>query len=643
MSTNFFEHQEQARKKTRWLVLLFLLAVLGIGASLYLAARLIYLNGEEHLPPGASWWDPEWFAWIVGGTAVFIGLASGVRILSLRAGGSAVAEMLGGRAVSPDTRDPLEKRLRNVVEEMAIASGVPVPAIYVLDEEEGINAFAAGFRPDDAAVAVTRGTLQNLNRDELQGVIAHEFSHVLNGDMRLNIRLMGVIFGILALAVIGRFMLQFAGRSRVRSSKKGDGAAAIVLIGLILMIVGYIGVFVGRIIQAAISRQREFLADASAVQFTRNPFGIAGALKRIAGYVHGSRLQAPRSVEVGHFLFGEGQRSWLGGLLATHPPLEERIRRLEPGFAPEAGAQVGVAPGAVAPGSEVGVGPQQGAGVAAAVSGLASDGRIAVQPQGVMAQVGMPSAAHVDRGAAMRAHLEGDLEEELHRPEGAEALALALLMERQDAEVLRSQREFLQREIGAEGWEAVHRWMVHLESLGPSWRLPLLDLATPALRTLGDTQRADLLRRLEALAAADRTLSLFEFIVLRLVQRRLAAGAAARSGRARATTFDLDHLLAGVALYGESGNDLEALAAASGRPRERLAEAMERVRAEGLGLLGQVLDRLARTSFETRRMALDRVTRLVLADGRVTPREAELVRLVAVSLDCPLPPFLEAA
>lgn len=633
MSTSFFEHQEQARKKTRWLVLLFGLAVLGIGATLYLAARAIYLNGGESVPPGASWWDPEWFAGVVGATAVFVGLASGFRILSLRSGGTAVAEMLGGRPVSPETRDPLEKRLRNVVEEMAIASGVPVPAIYVLDGEEGINAFAAGFRPEDAAVAVTRGTLQNLNRDELQGVIAHEFSHILNGDMRLNIRLMGVIFGILAMAVVGRFLVQFAGRTRVRSSKKdGGAAAAVVLTGLVLMIVGYIGVFVGRIIQAAISRQREYLADASAVQFTRNPSGIAGALKRIAGYVHGSRLQAPRSIEVGHFLFGEGQRSWLGGLLATHPPLEERIRRLEPGFAPEKVPASGPSPAAGAAEGRTG-----GPGAAGF-----SDGRIAVQPQGLVARVGTPTAAHVEKGVAMRSRLEGELEEDLHRPEGAAALALALLMERQDSAALRSQREFLQRELGAEGWEAVHRWMVRLESLGPAWRLPLLDLATPALRMLDDGQRGDLLRRLEALAAADRTLSLFEFIVLRMVHKRLASGPLPRSGRARATTFDLDHLLAGVALFGESGSDLEALAAASGRPTDRLGEALARVRTEGLPLLGQVLDRLARTSFETRRTALDRVGRLVLADGRVTPREAELVRLVAVSLECPLPPFLEA-
>mgnify|MGYP001017651503 FL=1 len=324
MATSFFEHQEKARRNSRLLVFLFALAVLGIAAAIYLAVMGALGMSECRENPACrfTWWDPVFFLYVFGGTLGFVGLASGYRILSLKSGGGSVAEMMGGRQVDPGTRDPLERRLVNVVEEMAIASGVPVPAIYVMDGEPGINAFAAGFSPNDAAVAVTRGTLETLDRDKLQGVIAHEFSHILNGDMRMNIRLIGVLFGILAIAVIGRIILSFAGRTR--GSKKDNGAAAVALAGLVLMIVGYIGLFVGRIIQAAVSRQREFLADASAVQFTRNPLGISGALKTIAGWEAGSRLAAPKTVEVGHLLFGEGQPSWLGGLLATHPPLEER-------------------------------------------------------------------------------------------------------------------------------------------------------------------------------------------------------------------------------------------------------------------------------------------------------------------------------
>ena len=262
---------------------------------------------------------------------VLIGGASGTKMLSLRRGGGAVAEMLGGRLVSEMTDDPHEQRLVNVVSEMAIASGTPVPLIYVLDGEAGINAFAAGHGVEDAAVAVTRGALEQFTRDELQGVIAHEFSHILNRDVRLNTRLTGLLFGILVLSVAGRLLLRGGAHARIgRSNDRGGGAGAAVAIGLALMIVGYIGVFFGRLIKQAVSRQREYLADASAVQFTRNPEGLASALKRIAGYADGSIIEAPAAEEVSHFFFADGMRSaFFGKMLSTHPPLEERIRRLD--------------------------------------------------------------------------------------------------------------------------------------------------------------------------------------------------------------------------------------------------------------------------------------------------------------------------
>src|SRR5690606_28971990 len=248
-----------------------------------------------------------------------------------RQGGSVVAGLLGGLPVNPATDDPDERRLVNVVEEMAIASGVPVPAIYVLPGEESINAFAAGYGVHDAAVAVTRGALKHLTRDELQGVIAHEFSHILNGDMRLNIRLIGLLHGLLLLALIGRVLLRSGGRSRGRRKEKG-GSVQVALIGLGLVLLGYIGVFFGKLIKAAASRQREYLADAAAVQFTRNPEGIAGALKKIGALGAGSRIVHPRAEELSHLYFASGLRSSFAGLFATHPPLVERIRRIDPSF-----------------------------------------------------------------------------------------------------------------------------------------------------------------------------------------------------------------------------------------------------------------------------------------------------------------------
>src|SRR5208283_107876 len=241
---------------------------------------------------------------------------------------SAVAESLNGRLLTSNTNNPDERKLLNVVEEMSIASGVPMPKVYVLDNEDGINAFAAGHTPSDAAVAVTRNCMTKLSRDELQGVIGHEFSHILNGDMRLNLRLMGTIFGILCLAIIGRVLLQTA-----RGGGRGRGQNPLPLLGLLLLVIGYIGVFFGRLIQAAVSRQREFLADASSVQFTRNPEGITGALKKIGGLGEtGSRLSHAHAEELSHMFFGNGVSEPFIGLLETHPPLAERIRVFDANF-----------------------------------------------------------------------------------------------------------------------------------------------------------------------------------------------------------------------------------------------------------------------------------------------------------------------
>lgn len=318
---NFFQRQQDVRRSSRRLVVLFVVAVVVLVVVVDLIAFLLLGLSEQ---------DATSILNILIGLSLFmivaIGLTSLFRMLALRnGGGGKVARSLGGMPVPEDTTDPRLRRLRNVVEEMAIASGTPVPEVYVLPNENGINAFAAGFTPADAAVAVTHGALERLNRDELQGVIAHEFSHVVNGDMRLNIRLMGVLFGILGLAVIGRIMLSIRGERN-----------PLPLIGLVLMIVGYLGVFFGRLIKAAVSRQREYLADAAAVQYTRRTEGLVGALKKIGGIEEGSKLRDKRSEDVSHMLFGEGFASWF----ATHPPLARRIRTLDPTFDPAQLAQL---------------------------------------------------------------------------------------------------------------------------------------------------------------------------------------------------------------------------------------------------------------------------------------------------------------
>lgn len=337
MSSNFFAQQDLARRNTRILVVLFTLAVLLLLLLTNIIALLSLGFVDASLIAGSwQWQNLPWH--LVSLVSLVVIAAVGIAVLykwqQLKAGGKVVAQALGGVRLTPDSTDPLQRRLLNVVEEMALAAGTPVPPVYLLPESS-INAFAAGYSPSDAVIGVTQGCLQQLNRDELQGVVAHEFSHILNGDMRMNIRLIAILNGILFLGHIGYYMLRGSrGSSAIRigsgrSSGSKNNAGGIVLLALGLVVIGYLGSFFGNLIKAAVSRQREFLADASAVQFTRNPRGIAGALKVIASHSSHSKIANPNADENSHLFFGEAISRW-ASIFATHPPLASRIKRLEP-------------------------------------------------------------------------------------------------------------------------------------------------------------------------------------------------------------------------------------------------------------------------------------------------------------------------
>ena len=330
---NFFEQQDQARRRTVWLVLLFILAIVCVALSFYALALIVIVpQAQERGAQGAQiWWNTEIFLQITGAVCLIIFLGAGVQRLRLGGSGKSVAEALGGQLLQGATNNADEQKLRDVVDEMAIASGMPVPPIYIL-QEDAINAFAAGSNPQDAVLGFTRGAITQLNREELQGVTGHEFSHIAHKDTRLNLRIACVVAGVMLIALIGRVMLQVAGRiatvPNMSSKKDNRGSAALVFlaIGLGLLIIGGIGAFFGRLLQAAVSRQREFLADASAVQYSRNPAGIAGALRRIGGLPF-TPIQSPTASGLNHFFFSMPIHSWL----STHPPLAERVRRIEQG------------------------------------------------------------------------------------------------------------------------------------------------------------------------------------------------------------------------------------------------------------------------------------------------------------------------
>lgn len=646
---NFFEHQELARRQTRRMLWMFALSVCAIVVVIDLVVVFAFgLDGALRAGTG-----PVTRVLTLLSLAVVGVIAAGslYRVASLRGGGAAVARSLGGVPVPPATGNLAYQRLRNVVEEIAIASGVPVPEIYVLEDEEGINAFAAGYAPADAAVAVTRGALDKLTRSELQGVIGHEFSHILNGDMRLNIRLMGVVFGLLVIATIGRRIASGTRRSR--------DAGGVVMFGLALFAAGYLGVVLGRVIKASISRQREYLADASAVQFTRQTDGIAGALKKIGGLAQGSKLAGSGTEEIAHMLFGDGVG--YSALFATHPPLAARIRRLDPAFREDEFKAI-----AAAWSRPVQVLDEDADRGDVSISGFAPatastrpsrerkarlpDARAELElaPGVVADQVGNPGGD--DRGVArtLRRTVPSFLREAARRPERAVPLVLSLLLN-DEPEVREQQLALIALHYDEGTRETARVYAEALPGLHPMQYLPLAAMAFPTLRRRPRPQIATFMRVLRQLIDADRRVTLREYCLARLVDAQITAAldppAAMPAGRARlgALTRELSDLLAILARY---GNDDEAAArrAYVGGLHEALPQAAIPYAppvdwAAALDRALPALDRLAPTGKE---LVVRAMTRAIGSDGKVSVTEAELLRTVCAVLRCPLPPLLQA-
>ena len=515
---DFFEHQDQARRNTKQLIGLFGLAIIAMIVSLYAIALMGLVSFFEQ---PLQFWQPDVLLAVSVGTLSMIGAGSVNKMIELRRGGPAVAESLGGTQVNPQTTDFKEQQLLNVVAEMALASGTPIPTVYLLRHEIGINAFAAGYAPDDAVIGVTRGCLEQLSRDELQGVIAHEFSHILNGDMRLNLKLMGILQGLLYIYIIGRILT----RSSSSHSQRRDRDGRLFCFGLAIMAVGGIGLMFGRLIKSSVSRQREFLADASAVQFTRNPLGLAGALRRIGGHGTGSRLQSPKAESASHMFFGAVfQPSFLQGWMATHPPLSERIRRMTgQSVAPASVPTASIAtPNELANAGAMGLAAQGSPSTGSIPVGSASTGSTAAIPQveQFMASVGTASPQHLTKAHAWLQSLPPELNEALRSPTGAMALVCSLLLDARPT-VRSQQLKLVQASSLAIEPAQVEQIADLLSGLDARKYLPLLDLSIPALRTITPQQCADFFKQIQALVKADGKLSLSEYVLQLIVQKRL--------------------------------------------------------------------------------------------------------------------------
>ena len=654
---DFFARQDQARRNTKWLVFYFVLAVVLLIALVYFISLVVFagVHAKQHhsyddAPIQFVLWDPEIFLGATIGVLAVIFIGSAYKTNELSAGGSAVATLMGGRLVNQTTTDANERKLLNVVEEMSIAAGVAMPQVYVLNDERGINAFAAGHTTGDAAIGVTRGCIEMLSRDELQGVIGHEFSHILNGDMRLNLRLIGIIFGLLCLATVGRILLY------ARSSNSRD-KNPLPILGLALIALGAIGVFFGRLIQAAVSRQREFLADASSVQFTRNPSGLSGALQKIGRYSYGSKLESNHAPDLCHMFFGNGLGGSLFGAMATHPPIPDRIHAIDPAWD---GKFPALKPEQIETVKRAAISelertrPPMPQVLGAILGGAVLTGDDdapkppVIRTNSVLPNLGNPTPLHLKYAEQLRDALPENLKAAARQPLDASALIYALLLSA-DEKLRGEQLAAIASRVSDSVSKQTAALFPDVVAVAKRTRLPLVNLAIGALRNLTADQFKQFSQTLEWLVGSDGKVELFEFVLQKIVLHHLAP----KFGGARPTTVqfytikplvpDCVVVLSALANVGSSdaGEIQKAFAAGAPYLRAPTDVLLELLSQENCGVeqLDAALNRLALAVPIIKKNLIEASSRVVGADGIILEAEAELLRAIADTLDCPMPPL----
>jgi Zn-dependent protease with chaperone function len=642
---DFFEQQDKARGLTGYLFLLFGFAVVCIIISIFCLAS-VAVGFEKDLAGLA--WTFELAIISTIGTVIAVFLASAFRISWLSSGGKVVAESMGGQRLSQNTKDPLSRQVLNVVEEMAIASGTPVPPVYLM-EEQGINAFAAGYSPRDAVIGVTRGCATKLNRDQLQGVMAHEFSHILNGDMRINIRLTGIIFGIVFLSSIGRILTNIAyvsgGRRR---NGKDSGGGALIILGIGLLIIGGIGGFFGAMIRASISRQREFLADASAVQFTRNPDGIAGALKRIGGYSHGSKLKSAGAQEFSHMFFSSG----ISSMFATHPPLPIRIKRIDPNWKNTYPDTDKISATASQSSQVAGASGFTGS----ADSGPTSQNQAPSQsgsnrqerPQS--AQTFLKSEGKIDNEKlaqvrSLIASIPASLVEQAKEPFGARCLLFALLLDNKNLEARKRQVQMIENQAEEGTFDQTEKIEPFLTNLSCEQKLVLVEESRPAIAELSINQFSVFQKLIVQLIGADESIDLFEWCLHKVIEFDFGKQHYPRQlhGRAsiRSRISDCAVILGALSHYGQEGADPKPAFKKGIQALDRSGQIKLPASQDcGLSSMDKAIERLNKMSASEKRSLIDACARTIDHDGKTTDIEIQILRGIACALSCPLGPNL---
>ncbi len=656
---DFFEAQELRRKKTKWLVLLYAVAIVGIVVSIYLVA-VVALNVSSK--ESFSIFQPWLFAAVAAFNILVIGAASLFKIVELRGGGAHVASQLGGVQVAPTTTDRGERRLLNVVEEMALAAGVSVPPVYILNNEAGINAFAAGYSPADAVIGVNRGTIDQLNRDELQGVIAHEFSHVLNGDMRLNIRLIAILFGIQMLSMIGYFLLRSMGGGHRRSNgdNKG-GAGAILAIALALFVFGAIGKFFAQLIKASVSRQREYLADASAVQFTRYPEGISGALKVIGASATGSAITSHEAEEVSHMFFASCFSNSLASFFATHPPLVPRIQKLDAKFDGDFQGYIRVRQRIAASHAKQ---KKREAEQRKKLDGLNPLGRMlpgeiadkfSIDPTILLAAIGEPELQDVDRSRAVINSLPESIREAARDPYSARCVSFAMLAS-ETSELRQQQLELLSKNEGDATFETTLKLLPEVTQLPLSVRLPVMEMLQGSLASLSPQQYQQFRKTVQSLVHLDNKTSLFEFVVrhhlLMHLDRRFQFSEPPKIRYQNPTELkrEIELMLSAFASASVTGTQMDPnvnldsdIVLKAYRVAMQVigfgeaAESKAELQSWEVEQLEGCMVKLHSASPILKKQFLHAAAALITFDHEITVAEAEFFRAVAESLDCPVP------
>ena len=659
---DFFASQELARRNSRRLIIYLVLSVICMIIAIYLLALVslgfvdVYQN-QGALQPRL--FQPEVLIGVSIGVTAVVGLGSLYRISSLKGGGESVAAMLGGRLVPPNSRDPEERRILNVVEEMALASGTPVPPVYIMDNEPGINAFAAGYTIDDAVIGINRGTIQILSRDELQGVVAHEFSHILNGDMRMSIRIIGLLHGIQMLAMAGYFLLHsMGGHSHRRYHSHNDrnrNAGGLLFLAIGLIAIGWIGMFFARLIKASVSRQREYLADASAVQFTRNPDGIAGALKMIGASMEGSVVQNPAAEETSHMFFASMFKNSFDELFSTHPPLDQRIARIDPhfdgNFTAYAQAQQRkkkrLQPEPKRPTKDaktrLGIGMPGGS----MLPGVLGE-KFPIDPLILIAGIGLPGQDDVQYSKVIVDRIPPEIADAARDVFSARSLVYASLIDR-DETIRQKQFDFLIQTEKPATLEETQRLLPLFHQLESRFRLPVFEILQGTLTGISPQQYQVFRANLEGLIEADHRVDMFEFflrhhLVVHL-DRKFGLVQPPRT-KFRIPFVIKDEICLILALVARIGHTEppaaeKAFLAAIESLRQPWTNELSKLNQNfDSEKLTETISKLNQASLKIKKQVLTAIAIAITHDKKVTTEEAEMFRAISESLDCPVPPVV---